>query len=371
MYKIFLSLVLIFLAWNLVAQTEGPIDKKATKETKHVYKNLKKLSGKAILFGHQDDLAYGVGWKSVKGNSDVKLTTGSYPAVFGWDLGGIELGSSMTIDSVPFDQLRQHVIDVYKMGGINTFSWHLANPTNGKSAWDDTKEPNKTVSQIIPGGKYHQNYIQYLDKVADFLLSLKTEQGVYVPIFFRPFHENNGNWFWWGEIHSTPQDYKALYAFTVEYLKNKRGLHHLLYVYSPDRKFETESQFLSKYPGGKYVDVIALDDYYSMKDSSFLKTQTAKLEVVTKLARKEHKLSAFSETGNEKLDDKDWFTKKLIPCLNATENTKQVSWVLVWRNAHTKHFYVPYPGHPAIADFKLFKQDPSIYFLDRMPSIYK
>lgn len=365
------TLLLVSYALGLAAQPITPIDKKATKETRMLYQRLKELSGKAILFGHQDDLAYGVGWKSVKGNSDVKLTTGSYPAVFGWDLGGIETGGKMTIDSVPFDQLRQHVIDAYKMGGVNTFSWHLANPTTGKSAWDDTKEPNKTVSQIIPGGTHHQNYVQYLDKVADFLLSLKTEKGIYVPIIFRPFHENNGNWFWWGEIHSTPQEYKALYTFTVDYLKNKRGLHHLLYAYSPDRKFETEAEFTLKYPGSKYVDIVALDDYYSMKDANFLKLQTTRLEIVSKFAKKENKLSAFSETGNETLNEKDWFTQKLLPCLKANEYTKQVSWVLVWRNAHTKHFYAPYPGHPATEDFKRFKQDPLIYFLDKLPALYK
>ena len=57
-----------------------PSDKNATKETIHLYRNLKRIINKGILFGHQDDLAYGVTWKYEKGRSDVKDVAGDYPA---------------------------------------------------------------------------------------------------------------------------------------------------------------------------------------------------------------------------------------------------------------------------------------------------
>ena len=69
------------------AQPELPIDRLATKETVNLYRNLKKLLDKGILFGHQDDLAYGVGWQYEEGRSDIKDVTGDYPAVYGWELG--------------------------------------------------------------------------------------------------------------------------------------------------------------------------------------------------------------------------------------------------------------------------------------------
>lgn len=65
-------------------------DPKATVETKIMYKNLVTLVNKGILFGHQDDLAYGVNWKYEAGRSDVKDVTGDYPAVYGWDLSGLK-----------------------------------------------------------------------------------------------------------------------------------------------------------------------------------------------------------------------------------------------------------------------------------------
>ncbi len=58
-----------------------PVDPRATPETRALFVNLRRLAGKAVLFGHQDDLAYGVQWFGEPGRSDVKETAGSYPAV--------------------------------------------------------------------------------------------------------------------------------------------------------------------------------------------------------------------------------------------------------------------------------------------------
>lgn len=70
---------------NLSAQSVS--DPLATPETVALYKNLFSISKDHTLFGHQDDMAYGVRWKYEDGRSDIKSLTGEYPAVFGWDLG--------------------------------------------------------------------------------------------------------------------------------------------------------------------------------------------------------------------------------------------------------------------------------------------
>jgi hypothetical protein len=104
-------LVPLFLFANAVvqarAQQDLPSDKNATKETIHLYNNLKKLAAKGFMFGHQDDLAYGVGWKydasaSSAGRSDIKDVTGDYPAVYGWELGHLEMDNPVNLDSVPY-----------------------------------------------------------------------------------------------------------------------------------------------------------------------------------------------------------------------------------------------------------------------------
>src|SRR6185312_16333547 len=74
-----LFIVGFLILGGLCVQAQNPIDSLAGKETKNLFFNLMKLKNKGIMFGHQDDLAYGVGWKYVPGKSDVKEVTGDYP----------------------------------------------------------------------------------------------------------------------------------------------------------------------------------------------------------------------------------------------------------------------------------------------------
>src|SRR5690348_6200595 len=103
-------------AWP--AERELPADKNASAETVNLYNNLKKLSQKGFMFGHQDDLAYGVNWRYENGRSDVKEVTGDYPAVYGWELGGLEANAEKNIDGVPFKKMRQFIKDGYDRGGV-------------------------------------------------------------------------------------------------------------------------------------------------------------------------------------------------------------------------------------------------------------
>ncbi len=69
----------------------GPADRSATPETVNMLAGLKQAAGQGIMFGHQDDLSYGIGWVYPGGESDVKRVTGDYPAVYGMDLGDIDV----------------------------------------------------------------------------------------------------------------------------------------------------------------------------------------------------------------------------------------------------------------------------------------
>ena len=95
-----------------------------------------------VLYGHQDDLSYGHAWcvtdweNDGLTRSDVRDVTGKYPAVVGFDLGGIELGDSCNLDKVPFGLMRKAALAHIGRGGIVTFSWHPRNPLTGGDAWD-------------------------------------------------------------------------------------------------------------------------------------------------------------------------------------------------------------------------------------------
>ena len=98
-----LLFIIFFTSLNSFGQG-STIDKKATKKTKTLFANLQNISKTGVLFGHQDDLAYGIGWIDEEGRSDVKAVSGSYPALYGWDVS--KLGTELNIDGVSFENMK-------------------------------------------------------------------------------------------------------------------------------------------------------------------------------------------------------------------------------------------------------------------------
>jgi mannan endo-1,4-beta-mannosidase len=340
---------ILLLLW-LFAQ-QHPADKKATPAVQRLHGQLHTLLDKGVLFGHQDDLAYGVGWKYQHGRSDTKDVCGDYPAVYGWDLGHLELGSPHNLDSVPFDSIRSYIRAVNKRGGINTLSWHLNNPGNGGSAWDTFR----VVKEILPGGTKHALYTAWLDKLAVFMLSIKD-----VPVIFRPFHEHTGSWFWWGQRNCTTQEFKELWQFTIQYLQKKQ-VHNALYAYSA-ADYNIAEQYMERYPGDDYVDVMGTDIYQS---PDFVKIAKQRLDIIEEVSTAHHKIPALTETGYERIPDAQWWTKTLLPVLQSY----RLSYVLLWRNGRPDHYYVPYPGQLSAPDFREFHASPHILFQQDLTNV--
>lgn len=329
-----------------------------------LFRNLSRLSDDFILVGHQDALAYGMGWKGEDFRTDINDVCGDFPAVFGWDLGHI--GDPENIDGVHFEKMKQWMIKVYNRDGINTVSWHMRNIASGGSSWDTSS----CVPGILPGGAFHPAFIEKLDLVADLFSKLKTDEGNLIPVLFRPFHEMNGTWFWWGSKSCTPEQYKALFQFTVNYLRKEKQLHNIIYVYSTDI-FSSEEEYLAFYPGDDYVDVLGFDDYKGLnKKKNTFRTITM-LEILHALGREKSKLITISETGVETIPDPTWFTSVVLPTLKTNDATMKASWILFWRNGRPDHFYAPYPGHPSTGDFIKFKEDTITLFLSGIRGIYK
>jgi mannan endo-1,4-beta-mannosidase len=351
-------LPLIFYSLLANAQLYKPSDKKATTETRELFYSMQRLLGAGVMFGHHDDTAYGVGWRFEPGRSDVKSVTGSYPAIYGWDLAKIEHDSINDINGIPFKLQKQLVKDVYERGGINTYCWHMDNPANGKTAWDTSQH---TVKDLIPGGAYHDVYKTYLDKAAAYMADLKGSGGEAVPILFRPFHELTGNWFWWCKNTSSPDEFKTLWRFTIDYLRKKKKLHHLLIVYST-ADFDSEAEFLERYPGDAYADFIGFDNYCYKSVPDYQAKLEKRLSILDTIAAKHHKVACLPETGYEQIPQANWWTTVLLPTLSK----HNVSYVLAWRNGRTDHYYVPYPGQVSADDFIRFYHSPLVMFQNRL-----
>ena len=319
-----------------------------------------------ILYGHQDDLVYGHAWQVTDiaaddlSRSDVKDVAGHYPAIVGFDLGGIELGNAVNLDGVPFDLMRRAALAHINRGGTVTFSWHSRNPFTGGDAWDVSS--SEVVASILPGGAGHDEFMVWLSRAADFLASLGD-----IPVIFRPWHENIGSWFWWGGRLCTAEQYKQLYRMTHDYLEGERGLTNLLWCYSPNGPVSA-ADYLSRYPGDDYVDYLGTDIYESVGPEGqkaaaerFGAQVREMLSTLGNLAAAHGKLFCLSETGLESLADPHWWSEVLYPAIRGTG----ISYVLTWRNAHDRpsHFYAPWKGFENADDFRNFSEKQDIKLL--------
>lgn len=363
-------LLLIFLSLRLPAYDLELTDKNATARTKALFVNLKSIQDEGqVLFGHQEATTYGRTWSGDENRSDVKDVCGDHPAVIGLDFEKITPDdTSLFLQSK--QRLVKSVINTYSQGGITTFSWHMKNPSNGGSFYWE-KNPVKVVADILPKGKLHETYKNYLRAVAEVANAFRDETGELIPVIFRPYHEFDGDWFWWGKGHCSRDEFIALWHFTVDYLKDELGVHNFIYAFSPDCRFTTEAEFLDYYPGDDYVDMLGMDNYWDFRPDGADNPALAemKLRIVSAVANRKNKLAAFTETGLEGITQPNWYTSTLLPILQKVN----VCYVLVWRNATDlpHHYYVPTNGHPEEEDFIKFTQSKTIVLMSDLPDLYK
>jgi len=371
--KYFICLICLFTfqSISLAQNAVQLIDKAATKETNCLYSNLKAISQQHVLFGHQHATEYGHGWSGDKNRSDVKSVTGSHPAVIGVDFSGLS-GRPDSMIKKELTKLRQNIAATYNRGGITTVSWHFLNPVSaGGFYWKDSLSL-PAVKYIIPGGTAHEKYKSILQTIGNLATSVKSSDGKLVPIIFRPFHEFDGEWFWWGKPHCTTEEFISLWKFTIGYLRDSLGVHNFIYAFSPDNKFNTEAQYLERYPGNKWVDIVGIDNYGDWgRDGKYnIEAGIHKLKIVSDYAIKTNKIAAFTETGLESIPNNTWWTETLLKSLQS--NNLQLSYVLVWRNDSQSptHYYAPFPGHSSVPDFKQFYNSPFTLFENDLKNIY-
>jgi len=351
-----------------------PADKKATKETVRLFQSLYELKNKGVMYGHQDDLMYGNTWWYEKDRSDIKDITGDYPAVAGFELGHLELGNERSLDSVSFVQIAEQIKAHYRRGGIITLSWHAENPLTmqipdirskrqGGTAWDVSSK--EVVASILPEGKNHELFNTWLERLSAFFIGLKDDNGKPIPVIFRPYHEHSGSFFWWGTNICTDKEYSALWRYTVEFLRDKKNIHNILYAYNTDRVTSLE-QYMKGYPGDDIIDMLSLDMYD--RGAQFGGELDNALAFVTKEAIARNKLTALSETGGRR-GMQDWWMSVLLPVVSKYP----VGYVLTWRNAYRPRFRTGVPNQPSQDDFINFYKSPGSLFLKEVQeaNVYK
>ena len=320
---------------------------------------LERSASEGIMYGHQDDTLYGFQWNDEDDRSDTKDVIGMYPAVMSFDIMGIEQGpaSNSRLKKIKKEIYKQHV-----RGGVTSICWHAINPVTGGNSWDN--QDNTAVRKILTESHHHKTFISWIDNLALFFNSLKTDEGETIPIIFCPWHESNGSWFWWGTTCSSPEEYKELWRIMVDRL-NERNVTNVIYAYSPGANLKTGSDFLARYPGDDIISVFGVEGYAINTSESdrqaFIKGIRKSIDSVLPLAKQRKKIIALTETGMKHNTDTQWWTKALMPAIKGYP----ICYLITWRNATNQldECYGIYKGHPAEDDFITFANYPNILFV--------
>jgi mannan endo-1,4-beta-mannosidase len=266
LFKIGIALILAASSADLL-KAGDPVDPNATPEARALLDLFYRISGKYTLTGQHN-------YPNTKDRNTrfAAEYIGQTPAIWSTDMGFAEDGNSdsyLARPDIVREAIRQH-----NKGSIITICWHAVPPTadepvtfqpRGKVAPDSLAsvqgqlldEQFKEV--LTPGTRLYKRWAAQVDSIAVYLKKL---QEANVPVLWRPYHEMNGDWFWWGGRvgeNSTADLYRQLYDRMVNYHK----LNNLVWIWSVDRPSTPIRKFSNFYPGNNYLDILALDVYGS------------------------------------------------------------------------------------------------------------
>jgi mannan endo-1,4-beta-mannosidase len=221
-----------------------PVNPDATMETKALMGYLVDIYGNKILSGQH----------TLEDAQWIKDQTGKYPAMLSTDMmdyspSRIEHGATSTE--------VEKAIQWAKEGGIVTFAWHWNAPKGlhdipGKEWWrgfyTDATTFDVQYALNHPESEEYQLILRDIDAIA---AQLKRLQDAHVPVLWRPLHEAEGKWFWWGA--QGPDSAKQLYHIMYDRLTNYHHLNNLIWVWN--------SESPEWYPGDDVVDIVSVDIY--------------------------------------------------------------------------------------------------------------
>jgi mannan endo-1,4-beta-mannosidase len=273
--KGFQKLILLFAVSLIICsenasgqeKTMGPVTKNASPEARALLKFFYSISGQYILSGQHN-------YPNVKGRNTKFAAEyiGKTPVIYSTDWGFAK--DSNTDSYLARQDIVDEAIRQNKLGSVITICWHAVPPTANEPVTfqplpgaDSTalaSVQGKLLDQqfkdiLTPGTALYKHWCTQVDSIAVYLKKL---QVAHVPILWRPYHEMNGDWFWWGGRqgeYSTTRLYHQLF----DRLVNHHKLNNLIWIWSVDRPSTPARKFSNFYPGNDWLDILALDVYGS------------------------------------------------------------------------------------------------------------
>jgi mannan endo-1,4-beta-mannosidase len=263
--KQFSVLVVAFLlSCAAGAQTSTqPVNPHASPEARALLAYLHSISGKGIVTGQHNYPNTGARWTDMAYD-----LTGKYPGLYGQDFGfsaGEDKDSVLSRPAMIEEVKRQ-----YKNGSIIALTWHEVRPTDDEPVTFSQSVQGKLTDYewqelLTPGTPIYNRWCAQVDVVAGYLRQLRD---AHVPVLYRPYHEINGNWFWWtgrpGKDGSA-----ALYRQLYDRFVNVHHLDNLVWVWNVNAPNPGWPPVAEYYPGANYADVVSMDIYGEFKQEYY------------------------------------------------------------------------------------------------------
>ena len=297
-YTITLTLLFVYT----LGFSQDPVNKNASPEAKELLKYIQQLDGKILAGQHSYNE------HSEQFYNRAEELGGKFPAVWGTDF-------YWNGQEDPGDRIVKDAIKKQEEGAIVTLMWHVGRPMDqAPFAWRTSVQDEITDEEwkefTTPGTELYEKWLAQIDNVAEHLKDL---QEANVPVLWRPYHEMNGVWFWWGNKKGK-EGYAKLWHNMYDRFVNHHNLNNLIWVWNANgpRDIPEDEAFAYKdfYPGDAYVDILATDVYhndYEQRDYNEL------LELAG------DKPIALGEVGQ-------------LPKINVLEAQPKWSWFMVWSN---------------------------------------
>jgi mannan endo-1,4-beta-mannosidase len=268
MIKYIIPVLILFTIYSCAQTTDyKPVTSNYSKEAADLLNYIYSISGKKTLTGQHDQPLFGNAYYQ-----RVYEITGSHPALHGFDFG---FSQPNTLDGINFRQREvDDAISMYKDGTTITFMWHavppnMDEPVTFREGIQSKLTDDQWNELITPGTILNLRWQSQVDVIAFFLKQLRDAK---VPILWRPYHEMNGDWFWWGN-RSGEYGYKKLYIMLYNRLVNYHKINNLIWVFNGNEINDLTGTYEEFFPGHEYVDILATDVYrknYQQKDYSML-----------------------------------------------------------------------------------------------------
>lgn len=216
---------------GFVALVSPLCDPKASPSAIRLKRLLDQVYGRRIISGQCDD----------KYLPFIKEATGGLePAMMGYDFNGICPSQKGNFDV-------DKAIAWHKRNGLVTFQWHWISPDADGDFYTDKFNLAKALG--APGSQSYKNLVRDIDLVG---AALKRLEKAGVPVIWRPLHEAEGQWFWWGK--SGGEACKKLYRLMFERITKVHDAHNLIWTWT---SYAGEKE--DWYPGDSMVDLVVCD----------------------------------------------------------------------------------------------------------------